>query len=121
MKKKQLGLSMPGVLALMVLAIMILRAAISLIPMYWDDVMVGSILDTIQETKAISSKTSTSDAKRLLEKRFQSNNLPISTDQLEIDRSERRLVLTFTYERRDDFLSNIDFVLTFTHRKDFTQ
>ena len=121
MKKKQLGLSMPGILALMVLAIMILRAAISLIPMHWDDVMVGSILDSVQESKAITAKTSTSDAKRVLEKRFQSNNLDISTDKLELDRSEHRLVLTYTYDRRDDFFSNIDFVLTFTHRKDYTQ
>ncbi|ASP39199.1 hypothetical protein CHH28_11145 [Bacterioplanes sanyensis] len=112
---KQRGISMPMILLVLVVAVVAIRTGMALVPMFVDDTMVKQILQTIVSNEELDGKSTNRDIRRLLEERLRFNNINVSIDTLEIERTRDRLTLSWPYERRDNVMANIDLVARFQH------
>ena len=121
MFRYQRGLSTTSILLGVLFVIMLVRGMVSLVPMYWDNVLVGQVLDQLDESGKIQSTKRNGDVKKLIQERLNANNLSMSLDEMVVTSSDRGVKITWTYEARDHFIGNLDFVSTFQHIKDFAR
>ena len=119
--RRQRGMSFISVLVVLFVGILLIKGAITLIPMYWDNKLIGTILDGIPTDREYRTDIRPKDFKRLLENRLQENHIKASLDKLEIRQGNQGLILDWTYEARATYLGNIDMVVRFQQQKDFTQ
>ncbi|WP_430459609.1 DUF4845 domain-containing protein [Thalassolituus sp. LLYu03] len=115
----QKGMSFSSVAALVALAAVLLKAAFTLVPMYWDNKMVSTILDTMVENGEIKDDTKPGQLKKLIEHRLSSNNLNISVAELKITEEKRGLTIDWPYEVRGTWIGEIDLVVRFHQHKEF--
>jgi hypothetical protein len=115
MMKKQQGISMPTALLIILIGVIAIRTGMALVPMYVDDTMLKQVLTNIEQSEEINGKSTNREIRRLLEERLDFNNLNISIETLEIDRTRDTITLRWPYERRDNVMSNIDLVTRFQH------
>lgn len=99
--------------------LLIIKAGIALVPVYWDDRMLNTVLKKTQETPEYSGLNA-KELVSLVEGLLQRNNLEIPTDDLEVKlNSSQTLELNWPYERRANWIGNIDLVVKFQHQKEF--
>lgn len=120
MKQHQHGITTATALLMILIGIILIRAVLVIIPVYFDDTEVGIVLDNMEESGKISPRTSDRAVKDELERRLRNNNLNISVDGVSIKRSRNSMTIDWTYENRRHFLANIDFVVTFQRQKVIT-
>ena len=120
MKQHQQGITTATALLMILVGIILIRAVLVIIPIYFDDTEVGIVLDNMEESGKISPRTSDRAVKDELERRLRNNNLNISVDGVSIKRSRNSMTIDWTYENRRHFLANIDFVVTFQRQKVIT-
>ncbi len=119
--RRQRGLSIVSILVVLFVGILLVKGAITLIPMYWDNKLIGTILDSVPKDREFSPDMRQKDFKLLLNKRLQDNNIKASLDDLKIRKGDQGFTLDWTYEARDTYLRNIDMVVRFQVQKDFSQ
>jgi len=119
--KQQHGMSGISFLILVILGLIIFRGVLVVVPLYFDDINVGTILDNLDESERITRTTSTRDVRAEVARRLDSNNIKIDTDGVIISRERNAIVLDWTYENRAHFIGNIDVVLTFHQHKEFSK
>jgi hypothetical protein len=119
--RRQRGLSIVSILVVLFVGILLVKGAITLVPMYWDNKLIGTILDGLTKDREYRTDMRPKDFKRLLETRLQDNNIKASLDELKIRKGDQGFTLDWTYEARDTYLGNIDMVVRFQVQKDFTQ
>lgn len=112
---------MASVMAAIAVAALLLKAAFTLIPMYWDNKMVGTILDNMYNSPELRVESSPKKLRTLLLDRLQDNDLDIPVDALIIRAQGKGLVLEWEYERRGTWLGSVDLIVRFHQHKDFSQ
>jgi hypothetical protein len=120
MKHNQHGMTTATALLLILIGIVLLRAVMVIVPIYFDDTEVGIVLDNMEESGKVNARTSERSVRDELERRLRNNNIQVTTDKLLVKRDRNTLTIDWTYENRGHFLANIDFVLTFQHQKVIT-
>lgn len=120
MKQNQHGMTTATALLLILIGIVLLRAVMVIVPIYFDDTEVGIVLDNMEESGKVTARTSERSVLDELERRLRNNNIQVTTDKLLVKRDRNTLTIDWTYENRGHFLANIDFVLTFQHQKVIT-
>ena len=120
MKQNQHGMTTATALLLILIGIVLLRAVMVIVPIYFDDTEVGIVLDNMEESDKVTARTSERSVRDELERRLRNNNIQVTTDKLLVKRDRNTLTIDWTYENRGHFLANIDFVLTFQHQKVIT-
>lgn len=120
MKRNQHGMTTATALLLILIGIILLRAVMVIVPIYFDDTEVGIVLDNMEESGKVDARSSERSVKDELERRLRNNNIQVTTDKLIVKRDRNTLTIDWTYENRGHFLANIDFVLTFQHQKVIT-
>jgi len=108
-------------LVVVFIAIVFVKAAITLVPMYWQNQMLTTIINTMYESGDVKSDTRPNQLKKLLEERLSKNDIRMAFDDLNIHTSNRGLTLDWPYEQRGTLFGNIDLVVRFYQQKDFTQ
>ncbi len=119
--RRQRGMSFVSVLVVVFIAIIFVKAAITLVPMYWQNQMLTTIIDKMHESGDIKSDTRPNQLKKLLEERLSQNDLRMAFDDLTIHTSSRGLTLDWPYEQRGTLFGDIDLIVRFHQQKDFTQ
>lgn len=120
MKQNQHGMTTATALLLILIGIVLLRAVMVIVPIYFDDTEVSIVLDNMEESGKVNARTSERSVRDELERRLRNNNIQVTTDKLLVQRDRNTLTIDWTYENRGHFLANIDFVLTFQHQKVIT-
>ena len=119
-RRRQRGLTAIGGLAVLLLIVSGVTLTLKLAPHYIDYYTLQSVLDGLPaDNVRTMSRSSLHD---MLEKRFKINNLrdfEIS-DIITLDRSRDGTVLLLKYERREHLLFNVDVVLTFEKRYEYS-
>lgn len=119
--KKQAGMTIPSMLVLAVVGIILVKAGMAIVPMYWDDRMLGTVLNRMQQTPD-ERQTNPKALLKLIEERLSSNNLKIPTDTAKITTTAGGgLALDWEYERRDNWLGSVDIVVRFKQTKEFNK
>lgn len=116
--RKQSGITVPSALIIAILGILFIKAVISLVPVYWDDRMITTVLGQLKDSPEFK-KNSVNDMYREVERLLSRNNLKVSTENLEIILLDSNSVtIEWEYERRIGWVGNIDFVVTFKHQEE---
>lgn len=116
--KKQQGMTIPSLLVVGLIGILLVKAAFAVVPMYWDDRMLTTVLNKLAESR--DERTQSPQAlKKVIGERLSSNHLAIPMDKLDIGQTDGRLVMKWDYERRANWIGNIDVVARFHQQKEF--
>lgn len=117
--RKQSGMTIPSMLIVGLISLLLIKAAFAVVPMYWDDKMLSTVLNKMKTSESTKSYNSSKQLLKLIEDRLSSNNLNIPTDTAIIKVEKTGLVLDWEYERRSNWISNIDIVVRFHHQAEF--
>jgi len=119
-RARQRGLSAMGGLLVLVLVVSGITLTLKLAPHYLDFYTIDSIIEGLPANDVRSmSRPALND---MLKKRFKINNLrdlEIS-DIITLERSREGTVLEVRYERREHILFNVDVVITFEKRYEYS-
>lgn len=117
----QRGAGLVGMLLLVLVGIIVVRTAINVIPMYWQDYRIGNALTQWQESGSVSVAERPQDIEAHVQRILSSNDLQAPLEGLRITRSNRQLTLDWPYEKRTSLVGNIDLVVRFHHNVEFSQ
>lgn len=117
--RKQAGMTLPSMLLFGLVGLLLLKAAFAVVPMYWDDKMLTTVLSKMQTSSATKDNNSARKLLGLIERRLDENNLSIPTDNAIIKANKSGLTLDWQYERRANWISNIDIVVRFNQQAEF--
>ncbi|GAA6144143.1 MAG: hypothetical protein CSH37_07085 [Thalassolituus sp.] len=120
MRQYQHGMTTVTALLLILIAIILLRAVMVIVPIYFDDTEVGIVLENMEESGKITARSNDKAVREELERRLRNNNIDVQTEKLSVQRNRNELVIDWTYQNRAHFLGNIEFVMTFQHQKVIT-
>lgn len=117
---RQGGLTGVGWLATLILVVMAITLTLKLAPHYIDFYTMQSVLEGLPEQEVHSM--SRTDVNDVLEKRFKINNLRDFKirDIITVERNRDATVLEVRYERREHIFLNVDVVITFHKRYEFS-
>merc|ERR1711941_16351 len=104
----QAGVSFVTVLLVLSLLGVFVKAGIAIIPMYWDDKLLSKVLENVHDSGEVNSRTRQKELKQIIQSRMNSNNINIPTDGMTVKRIQGGLLLQWEYERRGNFIANID-------------
>ncbi|HEX7035779.1 MAG TPA: DUF4845 domain-containing protein [Pseudomonadales bacterium] len=114
------GLSALGMLTVLVVVVAVITVTLKLAPHYIDFYTIQSVVERLpaQEVRTMSR----ANLHEMLEKRFKINNLRdfAIRDIISLERSRDNTVLEIRYERREHLFFNVDVVLTFHKRYEYT-
>jgi len=109
-----------GGLAILIVVVSAIILTLKLAPHYIDFYTIQSVVDALprEEVRGMS-RTALNEA---LDKRFKINNLRdfAIRDIITVERSRDSTVLEIQYERRENLFLNIDVVITFHKRYEYT-
>ncbi|MDO6682585.1 MULTISPECIES: DUF4845 domain-containing protein [unclassified Oceanobacter] len=117
--KKQAGMSFYSVIMVLVMVGVLAKAAIAVMPMYWDDRMLQQVLDTLHSSKTITATTSVKEVHKVMAARISSNNLNITIDDMVVMRTKGAVTIDWTYEVKEHFMGNLYVIGQFTHHEEF--
>ena len=118
--RHQRGLTAIGGLAVLVVVVSAIVLTLKVAPHYIDFYTIQKVVDALPEDEVRGmSRAALNDA---LDKRFQINNLRDFTirDIITVERTRDNTVLLIQYERRENLFLNIDVVITFHKRYEYT-
>lgn len=119
-KHSQRGISSLGLLAILAIGGFVLLAAFRLGPLYIDNYFVSSALDSLADEKI--HEMSDGQIRRKLANYFVVNNVrDIDTRDIEIERERTHTLVKVDYEKRVDFLANVDVVVEFKNHFNSSQ
>ena len=118
--RRQRGVTAIGGLAILIVVVSAIILTLKLAPHYIDFYTIQTVIDGLpQDEMKTMSRTALNEQ---LTKRFQINNLrdfPIR-DIITVERSRDSTVLEIQYERRENLFLNIDVVITFHKRYEYS-
>ena len=117
---RERGLSAMGALGMLIVIVAGITLTLKLAPHYIDFYTMQSVIEGLppQEVRGMT-RTNLNEA---LQKRFKINNLRDFKirDIIELERSRDGTVLMVKYERREHLFFNVDVVITFEKRYEYT-
>lgn len=118
--RRQRGVTAIGGLAILIVVVSAIVLTLKLAPHYIDFYTIQSVVDGLPRDEVRGmSRTALNEA---LDKRFKINNLRdfAIRDIITVERSRDSTVLEIQYERRENLFLNIDVVITFNKRYEYT-
>ena len=117
---RQHGLSMLGIVIVLLLATFLLTIVFKVGPIYLDDTSVKGAFEGLQRDNVRAM--SDSDIRRKLDNYFTVNNVRnIRARDVKIKRERTRILVSYDYEVRAEFLGNLDVVVRFKHGYDSSE
>jgi len=118
--RRQKGFSMILAAVWLVIIMVAIKTAYALVPVYWENRMLGTVLDGIQESDLVEDKTTVGELKKIIRKSLTTSNITIPQDQFTVQRNaEGRLEVDWPYEVRTNWFGNVDMVVSFKQYKEF--
>jgi hypothetical protein len=115
--KKQQGMSLLSGLVLLALVGFFLTAAFKIGPLYLDNSFVRAAVTSLQHEDV--HNMSNSDIRRKLEAQFNINNVrDVDSKLISVIRERTRTQVIFNYEKRVNFMGNVDIVVVFNNSYD---
>jgi len=121
---QQTGMTMYGMMFVLVVIGFVATAAVKLGPHYMDNHVVQSAMDSVHTdyTGANMQEIKDSDIKQKLNGYFQVNMVDNTIEKaVKITRDKQKVILSINYEIRTNFISNIDIVLVFNNEVDLAK
>jgi len=110
---KQKGMSTASLLIVLAVAGIGLMALFKIGPHYLDNYFVGGALDSLSKDPKWHEQPNRS-INSALQRQFTVNNIrDIKQEDISIVRGNGKVILTIAYERRGNFLGNLDYVVSF--------
>ena len=113
-RHRQRGISGPVWLVIIGLFALIVTSMFNLYPMYYENYLLKSVLTSVQEDPSIDvkSKRAIWDS---MNKKFYINGVDsIKREHVEMTRKDGKTTISVNYERRADFVANLNFVGVFS-------
>lgn len=115
--KSQLGISSLGLLVVLALAGLGLLSAFKLGPLYLDNYFIRGAINSM--AKENIDEMSEGQIRRKLSDYFTVNNIrDVDTKAIKVERDKKGTRIILNYEKRVDFLGNVDVVVSFENRFD---
>ncbi|MDZ7663128.1 DUF4845 domain-containing protein [Thiohalophilus sp.] len=112
----QKGVSALGWILILALITFFSLVALKLAPLYINSLTVSSILSDIEKEPSMGDKTP-AEILETLNKRLSVNMIKyIRRDEIYIENTKDNIILELDYEVREDFVGNIDIVVSFNKR-----
>ena len=115
--KLQTGLTVTGIIFLMLVGAFVLTAGFKLGPVYLDNAFIREAIESLEE----ENFREMTDRQILthLERTFDINNIrDVNPKDIKISREKHRLLVAMDYERRINFMGNVDVVVKFENHFD---
>lgn len=119
--RSQRGGGLVSMLLLVLVGIILVRTAINVIPMYWQDYRIGKALSQWQESGTVNVSDRPQDIEAHLQRILTTNDLHAPMNDLRVTRSNRQLTIDWPYEKRTGLVGNIDLVVRFRHNVELSQ
>lgn len=113
-RHRQQGVSGPAWLVIIGLFALIVTSLFNLYPMYYENYLLKSVLTSVQEDPSIDvkSKRAIWDS---MNKKFYINGVnSIQRENVKMTRKDGKTTISVNYERRADFVANLNFVGVFS-------
>ena len=114
MKSKQLGMGTLGLLMSLLFAGLIVTLASKVVPVYLDDYALKRVMSSLDKRPDVET-ASGHQIRIWIDKGLQTNLIKMQPSELKVLRENGQVVVDIDYERRLNFLYNIDLILTFKH------
>lgn len=115
--QSQRGVSYWAVMFGIILAVLLVKAAMAVWPVYWDDKIINDVI--IERLSVSNSQTSPDEFKKQVAGQFTINSLrDIKFEDIAQVHADGGLIVETDYEVRRPFIANIDLVMSFKKRFD---
>ena len=115
--QSQRGVSYWAVMFGIMLFVLVVKAALAMWPVYWDNKVINDII--VERLKVSDDKTSPDKLEQNISEQFDMNNIKdLKVKDIAQIYSEGALVVETEYEVRRPFIGNVDLVMSFKKRFD---
>lgn len=119
MRDRQQGMTFLGWVMVMMIFGFFVLITLKLLPTYLEYSRVVKQLSSLEESGGLETKAPV-EIKKLLLRRFSIDDVDsIPTDQIKIDKKDRRIIIEISWEVRTHLVGNVDALVTFNERRDF--
>tara|TARA_R110001592_G_scaffold116059_1_gene316978 strand:- start:117963 stop:118337 length:375 start_codon:yes stop_codon:yes gene_type:complete len=116
-QKKQQGISLLGGLVLLAVVGFFLTAAFKVAPLYLDNSFIRAAIASLEQ-EDVHGMTD-GDIRRKLGSQFDINNIrDVDTKEIKVVRQKTHTVVSLDYEKRVNFMGNVDVVVRFENSYD---
>lgn len=113
---RQGGISATGFIIILVIIGFFTMIALKLIPVYFENFKIKSVLESLKDEPGIGDKTNIQIG-NIIAHRFIIENIDrVKSDQVKIRRDRTKVLLDLEYEIRNDLVGNVDLVVSFKDR-----
>ena len=119
-QSKQRGISLLGGLVVLALIGFFLTAAFKVGPLYLDNSFVSAAIASLEKDDV--HNMTNQEIRRKLGAQFDINNIrDVNSKEIKITRQRTNTIVTLDYERRVNFIGNVDVVVVFNNSYDSSQ
>ena len=117
---KQQGLTTISWLVVLAVLGVLLTAGFKLGPLYLDNYFVRAAIHSLANENV--AEMTNADIRRRMSNTFTVNNIrDVSVKDMVITRENKRILVSLNYEKRVNFMGNLDFVAVFTNEYDSSE
>ena len=118
--KQQRGITVPGMIFLVLVFAFVLTAGFKIGPLYIDNQFIRESIESLENENY--REMSDRQIQIYIERTFDINNIrDINPRDLKISREKHRLFVSLDYEKRVNFMGNLDVVVRFENHFDSSQ
>ena len=117
--KKQSGMSMLGLMALLIAVGVVFKIGMAVGPMYFDNRLLQQVITTLHEKKTFDARSTPKAVHSVLSERIRSNNLAIPLDNLVVKRNASSMTMTLDYSVKAPLFANLYLVGQFSVNEEF--
>lgn len=110
---KASGMSSLSLLAILVVVAFLGICAFKVTPLYYDNLMLESTIEGIDVPMGSINNLSNAEIRDNLQKAFSVNAIDVDPRDIDIDRANNRITLTYEYEARTELFANISVIAHF--------
>jgi hypothetical protein len=104
---RQKGMSTAGIIAAMGLFGLIVTTIMTLYPMYYGNMKLASVLESIQQDASIDAKSKRAIWDSMNKRLYIQSVTGITPEDVTMERKDGKTTVTVTYEARDTFVGNL--------------
>lgn len=121
--KQQRGLGILQWLVIIIVVVVVGKFAFTVVPIYAENMYVQSALKSLDSSVEKLESMTDAEIKKKLTNFYLINNVRSEgpTKNIKIEREAEKLVVTIDYEAREEYLFNIDIVVSFQNHLDSTR
>lgn len=116
-RRGQSGMTFIGMLIMLIVIAFFAIVLIKVVPLYMGNFKVKSVLNSLKEERDIATMPASEIEQRILSRLDINDVGSIKKDQIKIERSTNKTVVTINYEARVHLFANIDAVASFNDNR----